>query len=277
MDGWNRIGGMPPRELVEARLETHHAVQLIAIAVGRALVAPRADDSHTALSWLDVPRQWVGEKVPETGIRAGLRPADLVLTVGGKDDPAGQQLELAGRRRDEALDWLRGQLADHGVDPAAVVLDFHYQMPPHPVADGAPWSTDLAAGRAELARYYAVASSLLAEVALDNDASPILTWPHHFDIGTLLEHSGDGERTIGVGLSPGDGYYGEPYFYVAPYPRPAGQPPALEAGHWHDEEHFFGAVLTATEMLAGGEPAARARDFVAAAIAICRRLHDGRA
>ena len=281
MDLRNQIGGMSPRELVEARLEVHHAAQLVSIAVGRALVPARDDDSHTALAWLDVPRQWVGEKVPGTGgVRAGLRPADLVLTVGGRDDPAGQQLELPGRRRDEALDWLRSQLAVHGVDPQAVVLDFHFEMPPHPIEDGAPWNTGLAAARAELARYYAAAAALLAEVALDNDASPILTWPHHFDIGTLLAHGDDGTRSLGVGLSPGDGYYAEPYFYVSPYPRPSESPPSLPpptlpGGHWHDEERFFGAVLTTTELVASGDPESAARAFLGEAIAASRRLLGG--
>ncbi len=275
MDVWNQIGGISPRELVGARLETHHAVQLVSIAVGRALVPSRDDDSHTALSWLDVPQQWVGEMIPETGgVRAGLRPADLVLTVGGKDDPAGQQLELAGRGRDAALEWLRAQLAAHGVDPARVVLDFHYEMPPHPIENGEPWSVELASGRAELAAYFAGAAGLLAEVALENDASPILTWPHHFDVGTVLVHSADGQQSIGVGLSPGDGYYPEPYFYVSPYPRAKSEPPSLPSGHWHDEERFFGAVLTATELLASGEAESTSREFLTAAVAASRHLHD---
>ena len=43
-------------------------------------------------------------------------------------------------------------------------------------------------------------------------------WPHHFDLGALLP-IGDG-RAIGLGLSPGDGAYDEPYFYTSPYPVP---------------------------------------------------------
>jgi hypothetical protein len=42
---------------------------------------------------------------------------------------------------------------------------------------------------------------------------PIL-WPEHFDVGVLA----DG---VDYGVSPGDGYLGEPYAYVNPGPHPA--------------------------------------------------------
>jgi hypothetical protein len=89
-------------------------------------------------------------------------------------------------------------------------------------------------------------------------------WPHHFDIATLIDVSrgASGEaRTIGVGLSPGDASYPEPYFYVTPWPAPAD--PALMAlpggGAWH-RAGWFGAVLTGSAIFAGadGSPSTRA-------------------
>lgn len=271
MDMWTRIGEIEPRELTGARHEIHHALQLVSIAVGRSLLEAREDDSHTALSWLDVPAQWVGGEIPDTELRAGLRPADLALTLGGKDDPAGLQLELVGQTRQQALQWLRDRLAEHGIDRQRVELDIHYDLPSHAVADGAAWSGDLGDGRAELTRYFAAASALLLDVTRGTDATPILTWPHHFDMATLLDLGDD--RTVGVGLSAGDGTYDEPYFYISPYPRPeAGVAlPALPAGHWHTDG-FFAAVLTATELLEADDPGESVRETVTSAIAAARGL-----
>jgi hypothetical protein len=99
-------------------------------------------------------------------------------------------------------------------------------------------------------------------------------WPHHFDIATLLPGPAAGggaqQRTIGVGLSPGDASYGEPYWYVTPwpYPPPPEQLPALPGGGaWH-RRGWFGAVLTATAALRPPTAAERARGvsaFIAAA------------
>jgi len=274
MSSWTSLGFLPPRDLVEARLELHHAVQLVSIAVGRSLVPHRDDDSHTALTWLAAAGQWVGEPIPGTaGVRAGLRPADLTLTVGDAADPAARRLALAGRTRDHGLAWLREQLAELGVDAGAVVLDFHFEMPAHAVAEGAAFRAGLAPGFQELARYYADGSLLLEEIAAGHaGASAVLTWPHHFDVGLVVSLGGD--RTVGVGLSPGDETYAEPYFYVNAWPVPEDvEPPELPLGGWQTA-NFFAAVLTATELLADGEEdqATRARAFLAAAVEAARAL-----
>jgi len=49
-------------------------------------------------------------------------------------------------------------------------------------------------------------------------ASDVLCWPHHFDIATLVTFASD--RSSSVGLSPGDGSYDEPYYYVNVHPQP---------------------------------------------------------
>jgi hypothetical protein len=63
----------------------------------------------------------------------------------------------------------------------------------------------------------------------------------------LITLSGAGEeaKTVGVGLSPGDGSYSQPYWYVTPWPYPPQDDlPALTAGIWH-REGWIGAILLA--------------------------------
>jgi hypothetical protein len=46
------------------------------------------------------------------------------------------------------------------------------------------------------------------------DQTPVL-WPEHFDVGISVNE-------VGYGISAGDGYFGEPYAYVAPWQRREG-------------------------------------------------------
>jgi hypothetical protein len=131
----------------------------------------------------------------------------------------------------------------------------------------------------ELARWFDDGRLLLEEIrsTCREEASPVLAWPHHFDMATLLDFGAgpDGERrTVGIGLSPGDETRDEPYLYVAPWPRPETAPDhELPAGCWQ-ETGWVGAVLPAGELIQGPAPRqeARARDFVEAALAKAREL-----
>lgn len=67
-------------------------------------------------------------------------------------------------------------------------------------------------------------------------ASAVRCWPHHFDIATLIGLAeGDPETapSIGVGFSPGDTSYAEPYLYCSPWPVPGHLPPAPSPWRWH--------------------------------------------
>jgi hypothetical protein len=102
--------------------------------------------------------------------------------------------------------------------------------------------------------------------------SPLRCWPHHFDLATLTTlptRNADVEGSVGVGLSPGDEHYEEPYFYVSAYPEP--DPAALlmlpAPGRWHTHE-FTAAVATASKILAMNSPAAVTDVLLEAAVMI---------
>jgi hypothetical protein len=173
----------------------------------------------------------------------------------------GHELPLAGRKLDEALAWASDRMGGAAVGPPP------YEMPEHAVARGGAFRGDDLAACAELARWYATADRCLRAGAFlqpeakpdDNQqASPVRCWPHHFDIATLITLPSiaprGGARSIGVGLSPGDASYAQPYFYVTPWPYPKDPPlPRLPGGGiWH-QTGWFGAVLTGTAVCADGE------------------------
>jgi hypothetical protein len=167
-------------------------------------------------------------------------------------------MPLATNTDAEVAAWLDGKLADAGLQPASGAA-LPYDMPATNFARAVDEGPRLAA----LAGWFAAGAEILEELRrkykrFKPGPSPVRCWPHHFDIAILvgLEEGGAGDaRAIGIGLSPGDDYYAQPYFYLSPYPKPdtANLPPLPPGGRWHTRE-FFGAVATGVEMLALDDP-----------------------
>jgi len=266
--GWDELGSVAPTELVEARLQAHWAAQTLS-ASANSVIPAQAGDTHTNLGWDRETRAFVTHPFPD-GSLAALTLHDLTLHWSPESEP-GSALELDGRTLKEALDWI----------PGAPFALRDYDMPDHPVGTGQRFGGGDPERLAELARWYGTADDVLTEVAASHEnSSTARTWPHHFDIGLLisLEPEVDPEhaKSIGVGLSPGDGFLAQPYYYVNPYPRPAADaPPSLPSGGYWEQQAFLGAVLTGTALLDGGPSdgrRGRALDFLNGAIESCMGL-----
>ena len=219
--------------------------------------APLPDDSHSALAWdaglgalLSAPLS-AGTK---PGARVGLQLAllQLIVTDGGKTE----LLPLAGCTPRTVNDWLDSKLAALGLEPASGVK-LPYEVAPRPLKSEP--------GLATLARWFGAAAEVLQEARarharFRSGPSPVRLWPHHFDLALLVlldPGAAASARSIGIGVSPGDDYYPQPYAYVSPYPAP--KKPKLPAlppgGHWHTKD-FFAAVASADDLLAQPDPRA---------------------
>jgi hypothetical protein len=268
---WPLLGRLDPAGLVDARLQAHHAVQLVvSLAVSFLPAAP--DDSHTNLEWLP-GHALAGQAIPAgTGFRGALRFDPLMLLLLDSGGTVLDEYRLAGRTLAQAYRWLGEAVGTLGAAAGALTGRKHYSIPDHPVASGTPFQPDDRASR-ELAGYYEGASLALTELARSRaDASAVRCWPHHFDIATLAT-TGPG-RTIGAGLSPGDDSYSEPYYYVTPYPYPTGSLPPLRLGLWHTTA-WVGAVLPASTFARAGSAAAQRetiQSFLAEAAGACEAL-----
>src|SRR5262249_18224651 len=84
---------------------------------------------------------------------------------------------------------------------------------------------------------------------------------------TLPARNADATGYVGAGLSPGDEYYDEPYFYVSVYPEPdpAALPSLPTLGHWHLRD-FMAAIATAHKIAAAKNQQAETDDFLRAAV-----------
>ena len=246
---WVRVGSKPPTELVAARETLHHAAQLLAL-VGASYLPARADDGHTSMTWLDDAQALATQIVDAVRpFRVGLRMRDLTilfLEISGRDVAV---LPLAQRTRSEAIAWLRARIGDAGRDPAAMHTSLHFSIAQDPTDAGAPFDARDTAPFEELSRWYANAHALLDARRLETaGASDVRCWPDHFDIATLVSLTSGPFRTVGLGMSPGDASYGEPYFYIGPSPRPTFAVEPLEVGHWHTTD-WWGGALTASDIV----------------------------
>jgi hypothetical protein len=273
--------------LTDTRLELHWAAQLIA-AVPMAFLEQTPDFSHANLGWLSRAATFVTRPVGSASpVQVGLQLDDfslVILDIGGRVIDA---LVLVGRTLDEGYAWIAELMAHHGVGTRSAG-ELHRpgdDFPNHAVGSGAAFSGGAAAARAELARWYDNSLFTLLEVVHDMEsASSVRTWPHHFDMAALitLKAAEDAEqmRSVGVGMTPGDSSYAEPYFYVVPWPYP--QHPTLPSldghGSWHTEG-WIGAVLTGSRLIEGTADgtaqAERARDLLESAIPAVRALAGG--
>jgi hypothetical protein len=104
----------------------------------------------------------------------------------------------------------------------------------------------------------------------------VRVWSHHFDLDTVIVLGG--EATIGLGLSPGDEFYAEPYLYVLPSSWPEGkEAPGLGAPAEWRTENWTGAVLRGSEIvkLAAGAQSAVAERFFRSTAASLRPIVGG--
>jgi len=276
---WERLGEHDPTALVGPRTELHHAVQLVTY-VGRSLLPARPDDSQTSFHWLESHRALAGEPVvaTDTTFHAALRVRDLTLLVLDSDEQELGSLELAGHSPFQAFEWLKTEIEKIGGEADRLRPELHFEIPSRNRPDDAPFRLEPDEAYTELGRWYGDGFRLFATLAReDGRLSAIRCWPHHFDVGALVDagRQGDGElRTIGVGLSPGDDSYAEPYLYVTPSPvaDDADFPELPHGAHWHRDE-WTGAVLTASRLVHGdGDQSERAEEFVRAAMAACEGL-----
>jgi hypothetical protein len=278
MNNWQSIGKIKPQELTESRLQLHYAIQLIA-ATSASLAEPLPDYSHTSLAWHPILEVFLGSVIRVTQpFQVALDPVSLTLILLDKQQETITSLPLHGKTMAEGLTWLQQEMTKLGADPSGIAfLDYPpNDFPDHALAQGAAFDASQELALSELTDYYANTDQLLqAMIVTTEDATATHIWPHHFDMATLMMLPGTQNGTpltVGVGFSPGDAGYNEPYWYVTPYPYPdtANLPAIAGTGFWHTH-HWVGAVLPAshlTENLNADVQQQQVRSFLNSALSI---------
>lgn len=234
---------LDPKSLTDTRLQLHWAAQLLAAAAD-AMLQKLPDDSHSNLAWDEENRAMEGH----IGARIEFATMNLVTA-------SGDNFSLQGKTLEQARIWM-----DEELESELVLRD--YEMPSHPVGEGAAFDAPLA-HRDELANWFTFGQQAMGPIA------GCRIWPHHFDLGWLIEIDGP-DKSIGGGISPGDQNFDQPYFYINPYgiEKPAELPELIGGAHWAD--NWFGTILTADRILASNDPAATTKSFLNETIAMMK-------
>lgn len=91
--------------------------------------------------------------------------------------------------------------------------------------------------------------------------SPILLYPHHFDLSLAWFPNND-EQQFGIGWSTGDETIAEPYVYFTAYPEPDGFTSLkLPDGAYWQPTGFSGAILPYAALSASKNPEKLLQDF----------------
>ncbi len=268
-----------PKDLEKARVIGHKIAQFVTKAA-RANLKAEPDDSHSNIGWNGALKGFMSQPIANEGtiifVGASIAPLSIGLF---RDDQIISAQSLEDVKESDAASWLDAELQKEGLKPASSVA-LPYELPAS-VAEVERFSTgNEGAALSTLSAWYDLAHSLFTEFAAANanlvpGPSPVRCWPHHFDIATYvsLEH-GDFEtaKGIGVGMSPGDESYDQPYFYINPFPHldAAALPEPPAPGHWH-KEGFVGAIATAEEILSLPDSSEALARFVADAFSIGRQ------
>ena len=273
---WRPLAGVDSARLQEVRQQVHYAAQWLARAA-QAYISPKADDSHLNLAWEEEFGGFTTHKMQ--GAKIGLRIFPLSLaSLEGKGNEVGRILPLEGHKEADVRTWLGETASSLGLDAKLLDKPLHYKIPPHRIATGAPYHV---AGMDDIVRelvgWYANADKSIARFAeimrqKKFEVTAARCWPHHFDLAAdVVIEAGRGTveaaRAIGIGFSPGDMHYAEPYFYVSPrpFPPPAKLPPLPEPGRWHTK-NFTAAVLPAQRIFAAQGRQVAAEKFLAESI-----------
>jgi len=276
----NDVRSLAPASLGAARSMAHKAVQHLTRAA-RANLTATPDDSHSNLGWLEDRRAFISRPIDTAqgpiSIGLSVEGLELFLLREGDSEAIGS---LDGFDDNEVAERLDARLADYALVPSAPVA-LPYELPPEVTAVEVYSIASLGGALDGLAAWFGLANAVLTQATgqfgdIHPGLSPVRCWPHHFDIATyvsLEEGAFETARGIGIGLSPGDESYGEPYIYVNPWPHldPAALPPAPAPGHWHTDG-FVGAIATATEILTLADIPAGLSGFVGEAAQTSRQL-----
>ena len=249
---WKKLNKISLNELTKARKQLHQAVQLPAIT-GRAYHPSVSDDHFASLLWNEELNSLTSQ-VWGKGFKTAINFKDFSLDLISGSVAVEDSLSLDGKTYNEAFEKLKEIVRNAGEDPNLLKTDLPYEIPVYSTAKSERFKLFNSTYFEELSKYFSIANTILKNVVGQNtEASEISCWPHHFDIATLLVLDGSSEnyKSVGVGLSPGDDNYNQPYFYVTPWPYPKTHDmtlPKIPSGSFWHTAGWVGAILTAEKI-----------------------------
>lgn len=224
-------------------VELHWALQVVA-SVGPTYLPAQRNKSHMTLFW--DKRGWIISPniKPNQSFEVALDIATLQLHFLGASsgDPQGKpssSFSLRGHTLEAAYEWLESQLKkflNHNFEHVKRVSELPWDLPAHPLNRGSLFSYQESIFK-ECEQYLENAHAQLNYLcqSYHANAKPILVWPQHFILSTLLQES---DRKIKVGFTLSEKSLAEPHFFIQSTQVPS-QKPALSHGQWQGDKIVF--------------------------------------
>ena len=285
---WPQLTVADLQHLNAATEPIHVAAQLISMA-GKFFLPHQSDDSHTNMGW-DVDQKYlIGHPLPTSvPLRLALQPASMKLLIIYSEDQVVEELSLGGKTLEEAVAWVKRELTGHWFGTDSYRIDLHYDMPAYSLLRGGTFAAPEGAGYVAFGKARELGQQVMEAYAAEfAHASPVRTWPHHFDMGTYvpirLDESGGVVNSLTMGLAIADSEVDEYFFYLTSWSREgkyATEPLSeLPSGGCWGLKDDAGAVLKLSEVVR--HPSAEAQmqaisTFLEAAIgASLKRIGEG--
>jgi hypothetical protein len=238
--------------------DLHHAAQFVAMA-GNSFLPHEPDDSHTNMEWSNKHQALTGKWIQGNELfRIGLKTLDFSLIIENQDEEIFTGISLAGYSVEIIENWLKIKLTELGIPAEKLNMERHYQIPDYGLDHGMPYGSLTKGILKEIANYRSNNDMVLKALGSGFEfASPVNTWPHHFDTGIYipLEKNKNNEviRSFSAGWAIADDYYEEPYYYITYWPSESidkEKLPELESeANWQIID-FFGLMLPVSKITA---------------------------
>lgn len=248
-------GSVHPSELGEARLQAHYALQWLA-RICYGYISELPDKEHTSFIWQPNQEIFFTEKL-SNGFYFGCYLPDLILFY---QNAAGtyQEISCDGKTNEEIGAWVVQAISDMSLDDSHLHQTLPYHIPDHHLYDDGMYDViDNALALRELGLWLNYSHDVLHKVLDTYNTVPTLKphvrcWPEKFEMSVSLQPK-TAKMTkasrVKIGLSLGDEYYDEPYFYVVhdPYIKQNRLRDLHFIGHWH-MQGFVGAVSLSSRL-----------------------------
>ncbi len=257
-DHWQQLTLTETKELKEASRRLHYAAQYVA-AFSHNLLPESSDDSQSSMHWSSSLKALVSQEVNlKRRVRMALGYTAFKLMLIDENEKVHGVFNINGQTRTTAMSFVRTQIRVLGVKGQEIDPIDHYELPDHPIKEGGPFMMTSPNEHQELARYRHNATHLLEQVVKDYEyATPVATWPHHFDTASVINLKFDDQsnpmKTVGVGLAPPNGLCEEYYFYISHWAKDGNIKydtlPSLPGNAQWKTEDWKGAILPVSELV----------------------------
>lgn len=250
---WSDFAPVDFQKLRNARDQYHHAVQSVSL-VGRRFI-PEGTDKRSTMTWVPGLSRLAGKWVKgEKAFRSSICFESFSLLLVDEKVNTLATFDLNGKTYLQGMVWLEGQIAKLGLEATKLQIKLPYEIPPYPTVGNTAFNVDLEMSR-ELAKYYHNSYISIKDIKNEREIEePIVAWPRDFDqvLKIIVKDSGDAETSskVFLGMSPGDGIFQTPFFYVNTWPFVQVEKckGLSNGGMWVSDE-WTGAVLKVDSLL----------------------------